>query len=169
MVCHALSPKVFRSSPSTFWNASREHGCPSVVFGWRSIRKPKRVVNVPEKKTVAVSGPLSRNPYKNPINNGKFTLSTGRFHYWYCWWFWNPVNCTSWGNGSWNLPLFTRFLFSPSQVVGNGISEPSTILFGNNMKLEKKIIAGCFFWWKCVKTWGSYGWISLLLFHTFSY
>ena len=31
-------------------------------------------------------------PYKNPINNGKFTLSTGRVHYWYCRWFRNPVN-----------------------------------------------------------------------------
>ena len=74
---------------------------------------------------IAVSGPLSRDPYKNPIDNGKFTISTGRFHYWYCWWL---KSSTSWG---WYfislIPLFTRFkhvLYIPGGCLG---SLPSTV------------------------------------------
>ncbi len=58
----------------------------------------------------------------------------------YCWWFWNPVNSPV-EVGSWN-PIIHKVL-APSQVVGNGISEPSTvclffILRGNNIPPWKK-------------------------------
>ena len=40
----------------------------------------------------------------------------------------NPVvELTSWGEGSWPTIIYKAFGIAPSQVVGNGISEPSTV------------------------------------------
>ena len=61
---------------------------------------------------------------------------------------WQPEirrSLTSWGNGSsWNLPFFTTFFFPPSQVVGNGIFEPSTVLLEIIWNYIEKN-TGCFF------------------------
>ena len=45
---------------------------------------------------------------------------------------------TSWGKGSWN-PILYRVL-APSQVVGDGISEPSTVI----MYINKSYLVGGF-------------------------
>ena len=46
---------------------------------------------------------------------------------WYCWWFRNPAN----HYGRYPI-IYMGFMFHTCQVVGNGISEPSTVLFSEN-------------------------------------
>ena len=70
----------------------------------------------------------------------------------YCWWFRNPTNSPVWGKGIVTIPLLFSVFIHPFPVVGNGISEPSTVTWG----------LGFVFVWCLVKWWKSHPMGSIL-------